>query len=165
MVFTRAETLRALLLHIKSMRPRPPLWVGTDRDFRLTVSILDPHRKGKTSFLNREITHSGVGKTLERNQNLLAPRVLMISTFPTRDKERHFHKLILDSNLEILGSQLSGSTLTNPLENQTPQIFILVTHDNPRGVSGLDRQAPSHMASVLLKLSFAPVPLSNFRNR
>ena len=124
MVCTKAETLRALLLHIKSMRPRPPLWTGTDRDFLATVSILDPHRKGKTSFLKREITHSGVGKTLARNQNLLAPRILMTRTFPTRDKERHFHKLMLDSNFEILGSQLSGSTLTNPLENQTPQIFI-----------------------------------------
>ena len=119
MVLTRAETLRALLLHIKSMRPRPPLWTRTDRDFLATVSILDPHRKGKTSFLNREITHSGVGKTLARNQNLLAPRILITRTFPIRDKERHFHKLILDSNFEILGSQLSGSTLTNPLENHS----------------------------------------------
>ena len=93
MVFTRAEILRALLLHIKSMRPRPPLWTGTDRDLLQKVSILDPHRKGKTSFLNCETTHSGVGKTLARNQNLLAQRIFMTRTFPTKDKERHFHRL------------------------------------------------------------------------
>ena len=50
------------------------------------------------------------------------------------------------------------------MENQTPQIFIFITHDSPRGVSGLERQAPSDTA-FLLKLRIAPVPLSYFRNK
>ena len=83
MVLTRAETLRALLLHIKSMRPRPPLWTGTDRDFLATVSILDPHRKGKTSFLNREITHSG-GQNLSKEPKFTCSEDINDKNFPDK---------------------------------------------------------------------------------
>ena len=100
-----SDSLSALLLETKSMRPRPPCERGTEGVFRAIVSILEPHRKEKIILLNRETTHSGVGRTLERNQNLLAPRTLMIRTLPTKDSARDFQRFKLASSLESRSSK------------------------------------------------------------
>ena len=57
----------------------------------------------------------GAGNILAKNQNLLAPRVLMIKAFPTRDKFLDFQRFKFFSNLDSLGCQFSCSTVLKPL--------------------------------------------------
>ena len=120
---TREETFKALLLQIKSMRPRTPSRIEADSVVRLIFSILDPQRKGYTNFLNLTTLNSGRGRTLARYQNLLAPIMLTIRAFPTNESDLDFHRFKLVSSLDRRGSQFSGSTLTLPLLNQTPKYF------------------------------------------
>lgn len=55
---------------------------------------------------------------------------------PRKDNDLDFQRFKFFSSLFSLDSQLSGSTLARLLLYQTPRIFILVIHVNPKGVSG-----------------------------
>ena len=109
------EIFKASLLVEKSIMPRPPSLTGTDKVCLLTVSILELHKKENTRVLKRDITHSGVGSTLERNQNLPAPRILMIKALPTKDSDLVFQRFKFFSNSFNLPCQLAIVTLARPL--------------------------------------------------
>ena len=136
----------------------PPSLIGLQHFFRLTVSILVPHRKGHTSLLYSAISHFGMVSTLARCQNLLAPSRFIIRLFPTRDRVRSFHKLRHFPSFSILGFQLSCSV--SMLPNHIPNSFNLWTQFKLYGVSVRLHHAPSHMALVFSTFNLSPVPCS-----
>lgn len=124
--------------------------------FLLTVSIFECHKKGQASWFIWVKTQLGGVITLARYNSFHYAKTFIIKPFPITDNERDFHKLRAFSSLLILICQLSSSTGTVP--KTTPTIFIFRTQVSPRGSSDLLRHAPSHMASGLERLSFAPEP-------
>ena len=96
---------------------------------------------------------------LETKNNLDSPRIFRTKTLPIRESERFFQTEVHLYNFEILGSQLSRSTLSVP--KNTPKILIFLTHERPSGWSGLSFHAPSHKASVFYIFNLAPDPHSN----
>ena len=142
----------------KSLSPSPPLGTEQISVLRATVSTRDPHRKGQMIELTRSHTHRGGGRILETKSNLDNPRMFKTKTLPIKESERFFQEDTHLSSLEILGSQLSQSTLSVP--KNTPNILIFFTHERSSGWSGLSFQAPSHKASVFALSSLAPEPRS-----
>ena len=96
---------------------------------------------------------------LETKSILDSPRMVKTKTLPIKESERLFQTEVHLSSLEILGSQLSRSTLSVP--KNTPKILIFLTHERSSGWSDLSFQAPSHRASVLDLFNLAPDPRSN----